>query len=59
MLTFAQQVNDVDHDKPRSQIPDGCRRPACQRPRGRSDPTHAHIPGTTRGPGSEPGMEEG
>ena len=58
MLTFAQQVNDADHEKPRSQIPAGSRRLACQRPQGRSDPACAWIPGTTCGPGSDPGMEE-
>jgi hypothetical protein len=58
MLTFARQVNDVDHDKPRSQVPIGSRRLACRRPQGRSDPACAHVPGTTCGPGSEPGMKE-
>jgi hypothetical protein len=58
MLTFAQQVNDADHDKPRSQVPAGSRRLACQRPQGRSDPACTWIPGTTCGPGSDPGMEE-
>jgi len=58
MLTFAQQVDDADHDKPRSQVPAGSRRLACQRPQGRSDPACTWIPGTTCGPGSDPGMEE-
>jgi len=41
MLTFALKVNDAGRDKPRSQVPGGSRRLACQQPQGRSDPACA------------------
>jgi hypothetical protein len=58
MLTFALNVNDAGRDKPRSQVPGGPRRLACQPPQGRSDPACAPYPRHHLRAGSERGIRE-